>query len=138
MLTNPALTTGLAERLAGTARSQASPAVPIDLGELARALDVRRIEFASMVEEGRTCWIDGRPEIALRSGRPRVRTRFTLAHELGHVLIADGKSGALAKRTRSLEPSDEEILCDWIAAALLMPRDWVLPYARRDIHSLSL
>jgi len=50
------------------------------------------------------------------------RTRFTLAHEFGHVLL-----DRLSKRRplpRSMTPKNVEILCDAIGAELLMPTSW--------------
>ncbi len=128
---------GLAEALAQHVHRQLRPQIPVDLSAVARHLDVSSVTFRTLVEEGRVTWADGRPRIELRQDRPATRTRFTLAHELGHVLIA-GNNSAPARRYTSLAPNDEETLCDWIAAALLMPHDWMTPYARRDPYNLSL
>jgi hypothetical protein len=44
----------------------------------------------------------------------------------------------VARRTHLLEGDDVEKVCDWIAASILMPRDWIAEYARRDRYNLSL
>jgi hypothetical protein len=89
-----------------------------------------------MTEDGRTTWNGGRPQIELRADRPASRNRFTLAHEIGHILIAQDEP--VARRTHGLEHDDIEKLCDWIAASILMPRHWISIYARRERYNLSL
>ncbi|MEX2375974.1 MAG: ImmA/IrrE family metallo-endopeptidase [Dehalococcoidia bacterium] len=110
--------------------------VPVDLEGIARDLGVSEVVTAQMTEDGRTTWHGGRPRIELRDGRPKSRTRFTFAHEVGHILIARDES--VVRRTRALDADATERLCDEIAAAILMPREWVLPYASREKLTLSL
>lgn len=50
------------------------------------------------------------------------RSRFTLAHELGHVLLERNRS--LADHVKRLPQAELERACDRLAAELLMPRDW--------------
>lgn len=126
---------GLGERIA-RAVSSSTTAVPVDLEHVARSLGVVDISYSSMVEDGRTTWESRRPRIELRSDRPADRMRFTLAHEIGHILI--DRDQGVAHRTRGLQHDEIETLCDWIAASILMPREWILPYARRDRYTLSL
>jgi len=137
MVTERRLQPGLAEHLARRVLDDAGEWPPVDLSNLARYLGVRRIHRTEITEDGRTIWIEGRPEIELRIDRSSTRTRFTLAHELGHVLLQTDRTSA-ARRTNSLTHNDEETMCDWIAAALLMPSDWVRPYAVRQPLTLSL
>lgn len=126
---------GLADRLV-SAVDELGGGVPVDLQQIADALGVSQIARTSMVEDGRTTWDDGRPRIELRSDRSAQRSRFTLAHEIGHILIA--RDETVARRTHQLEGDDVEKLCDWIAASILMPRRWIAEYARRDRYNLSL
>ena len=56
---------------------------------------------------------DGIPVIAIGSGWPGDRQRFTLAHELGHLILHDRIDGDL----------DEEKAVNRFAGALLAPRD---------------
>lgn len=71
--------------------------------------------------------------IAVNSNHPAVRQRFTIAHELGHLILhnftrphADGR---LQVRFRDEESSkgrvDEEIQANQFAAELLMPEQFV-------------
>lgn len=50
------------------------------------------------------------------------RSRFTLAHEIGHVLLE--QHPRLADQARRLPQPDLERACDRLAAELLMPRGW--------------
>lgn len=67
-------------------------------------------------------WRDGDKLSSSLPHQYDARTRFTLAHEFGHVLL-----DRLSKRRplpRSLTPTDVEHLCDAIGAELLMPSSW--------------
>lgn len=125
---------GLAEKLAQMVSRGAE--VPVDLQELAESLGVTEILLTELVEDGRTTWIDGWPKIELRADRPTARMRFTLAHEIAHVLVAQDQT--VARRTQGLDHDALEMLCDWIAASLLMPRDWMQRFANRKSYNLSL
>ena len=71
----------------------------------------------------------GRYVVSLRKGQSESRRRFTLAHELGHLIvhhvIGEGRSeasdGALSCRDGTIEDREEEGLCDILAAEILMP-----------------
>lgn len=125
---------GLAQRLAKAVEALGGT-VPVDLERIADQLGVAEIRRVKMVEDGRTTWTNGRPRIELREDRPLDRSRFTLAHEIGHVLVAHDES--VARRTQSLDNDDLEIVCDWIAASILMPRSWIARYAEREQFNLS-
>lgn len=126
---------GLADRLV-SAVGQLGGGMPVDLEQIAHALGASEIVRTSMVEDGRTTWDAGRPRIELRNDRSAQRNRFTLAHEIGHILIA--RDETVARRKHQLEGDDVEKLCDWIAASILMPRRWIAEYARRDRYNLSM
>lgn len=81
---------------------------------------------------------NGANVIAVNSLNSKTRQRFTIAHELGHLLLhesalqvdrpisvrfRDGRSG--------LAVDQDEIDANQFAAALLMPREWVLTDADR-------
>jgi hypothetical protein len=130
------LPSGLGEHLASIALQACPSDPPVDLDAIARALKVAQVVGADMVEDGNTTWTGDGPVIRLRVDRSAKRTRFTFAHELAHVLIAENPR--VARRTRSLQPEIEELLCDWVAAAILMPHSWMQRFAQRDRFSLSL
>lgn len=123
----------LGEHLASKALRLLDGGMPTDLERLAVLLGVEEVRKSQLREDGRTTWTDGRPVVELRSDRPLQRQRFTFAHELGHVLLASNRLTDVRLRTQSLDQDAEETLCDWVAAALLMPAHWVRPLLDRPI-----
>jgi hypothetical protein len=77
--------------------------------------------------------------VTLRRGQTRVRKRFTLAHEIGHIVVykSIGRRGGTAAaenlgcRAVTAEDREEERLCDVVASELLMPRD---PFVEQMQH----
>lgn len=71
--------------------------------------------------------------IGINSKHAVVRQRFTIAHEIGHMLLHEGKQMVIDKSARvnlrdsksSLATDREEIDANGFAAALLMPHDLV-------------
>jgi hypothetical protein len=67
---------------------------------------------------------------SLRKGQSQSRKRFTLAHEIGHLVVFRSighanrpvNLGQIGCRTHSPDEKDEERLCDILAAELVMPR----------------
>lgn len=86
------------------------------LGLLVIVVDEENPGFSGLTAKART--VDGRtyPIVAVSSRWPGDRQRFTLAHELGHLLLA----GRLAADL------DEEKACDRFAGAFLAPKAAVL------------
>lgn len=83
-------------------------------------IEVRR--HSPWPTSGASQWIDGRWVIVLNASEPTVRQRFSLAHELKHIL--DHRFYTIIYR--SLDPSHRhqqiEGICDYFAGCLLMPR----------------
>jgi Zn-dependent peptidase ImmA (M78 family) len=137
MLPDRPIQSHLAEHLAKSMLSGIDAFPPINLDVLAERLGVREIRDSPLKEDGRTTWQTGRPVIELREDRPATRRRFTLAHELAHVLIARDRTRSVYRASQMSDES-EEALCDWVAAAVLMPYEWIKPYASREMLNLSL
>lgn len=96
------------------------------LDAMALRLGVSRIIEEPMSFEGGLFELPhGERIIRLNATSPAPRKRFTLAHEIGHLLL--GKSGL-----RSTVGSDYalERRCDAIAAELLMPTDETVPFIK--------
>ncbi len=74
---------------------------------------------------GSVCWSKGLWVISLNRSEPAVRQRFSLAHELKHVL--DAPFGELLYPPwRGLSAEDRaEQVANHFAACLLMPKAWV-------------
>ncbi len=97
------------------------------LGILVVAVDVAHSGFSGMTALARTANQRDYPVIAVSSRWPGDRQRFTLAHELGHLLL-DGRLDA------SL---DTEQACNHFAGAFLAPRPVVvrlLGHGRRTLE----
>jgi Zn-dependent peptidase ImmA (M78 family) len=140
-----------------TAKTQASvlvkrlglkaPPVPVD--KLAKVLGVR-IEYTPFDDElsGMAFIASGKPVIGVNSNHPPNRQRFTIAHELGHVVLHRAKLDAtvMIDKGKNFMPRDQksaegidplEVQANAFASELLMP-DWlirpILAESSRDIQ----
>jgi Zn-dependent peptidase ImmA (M78 family) len=80
----------------------------------------------------------GPPAIVVNKGHPRVRQRFTIAHELGHLVLHRGRPVLVdhvrlnLRDARSRAAVDvEEIEANAFAAELLMPRSLMVAELNR-------
>lgn len=89
-----------------------------DLGLLARLLGASGIETRPLLEEGRIAHNGRGTTILVRVDSPRSRQRFTVGHELGHLVIGMGLVPSPPERA-------VETWCNGFAAELLAPRHWV-------------
>lgn len=109
---------------------------PIDVRSLVSEFsDLREIAFPVGIDIDGVCLglkRPGRmPVVVLNSGRSKVRQRFTLAHELGHILIPwhtgnvfDFTGGDIFDE--EIEYRTMEAEANRFASELLMPSEWVL------------
>ena len=102
-----------------------APAPPIPVRLVAERLGVSDISTRPMVEDGALVRLGTVTKVLLREGRSPSRQRFTLAHELAHLLLLGDTELALEFRQVRRGRDAEESLCDDIAAALLMPTEWI-------------
>jgi hypothetical protein len=113
------------------------PRAPVAIPALAEAL---RLEVADLpIEQDGRLYISGdSAQVVINSEEPLARRRFTFAHEAAHWLlhgpVLDEELKSLLRRSYD----SEEYLCDKLAAALLLPLDWVRGIADqpRDLTSL--
>lgn len=105
-------------------QTRVDPTPPVDVLALAYEIGVDSVATADLVEDGNVRHDSSGTHILVSSHINRARRRFTLAHELGHILLAEPGQSLIAKRHLPVR-SDEERLCDEIAAAILMPRAWI-------------
>src|SRR2546423_2361838 len=95
------------------------------LDELTRQLGVERVVSEAMPFDGGIYEIDGRRIIKLNSLCSPAKQRFTLAHELGHLMLeSTTKCGPACTSDHNLER-----VCDSIAAEILMPTGGVRSFA---------
>lgn len=115
------------------------PPVPVD--ELAATLGIAVVDSPTEEDVAGVlhCRRDGASMIVNGSpGSPH--RRFTVAHQIGHFLLHRGEI-FLDKRLRvhlreddeGLAPAFEEIQANQFAAELLMPRDWLVTEASRQL-----
>lgn len=109
---------------------------PVDLTKLAFALGVVSLEEKTMTEDGRLSWVDGLPRIDINSDRPVARQRFTLAHEIAHLILESSSYEAVYRSPA--QQDKKERMCDSIAAALLMPKEWVQFECRNGNGAIDL
>ena len=101
---------------------QAASGPPTDLDKFGRALGVVEVERRELKVDGMVLPKGKGYKVILNSKKP-ARRRFSLAHELGHIIV---ESGSLATpRFRGAPPSHKQLenLCDRIAAEILMPEE---------------
>lgn len=92
---------------------------PVDVERLARYVGISRIEYQPFLRAD-ACLVPSESAhvVIVNSGAPRERQRFSIAHEIGHVLL--GRGGIKFRGGR--EPhSQEERLANVIAAEILIP-----------------
>jgi len=108
---------------------------PIPVPGLAEMLEESGIKVISLDlpvnVSGLTCWVrrkngDPIPVIVINQNHNGERQRFTLCHELGHMI------------TEVAEDIDEERVCDRFAGAFLMPSDSVWSEIGKHRSSISL
>ena len=88
---------------------------PVDLEKVAASLNVQKLYAADLPFSGELRRTNGAYEIAYGSHLSPERRRFTIAHELGHVLME--RSG----RGNPKFGAELERICDKLAAEILMP-----------------
>jgi Zn-dependent peptidase ImmA (M78 family) len=108
--------------------------LPVDLKKIARhhgiTLTEKSAEELGTLSGRVTLHPDGRGEIEYRASDPPVRQRFTIAHEIGHLLLRHVEQGGEAMRDdsksfsrKSYDPKEAE--ANRFAAEILMPADTV-------------
>lgn len=123
------------ERVRNLARLVAtrySLTVPVDLTSIIH--DVCTIETDTALKIDGYTILDCRPpKIVLRSDVHIKRKRFTIAHELGHILIPwhNGKNTYANHRNSSSFLDKNEAEADAFAAELLLPQHWMEQYLQK-------
>lgn len=112
------------ERVAALVRRCRAPGEPLEA--IARRLGVARIMEETLPFEGGLFQLPrGELIIKLNAKSPFVRKRFTLAHEIGHLLLKRPGLRSSCGRDAELEKA-----CDAIASELLMPSQDATEYIK--------
>lgn len=136
-------TTGRANRVLDAARRLlddcAIERVPVDLVRLARHVGIGRIRELDIRLDGQLVELgDGDYEVILSRNAPHTRRRFTLAHEIGHLLVAAHGNGSMESASMSCGDGPTEELCNRVAAELLMPSRFVNEAVAADMDVSGL
>ena len=119
-----------------------SPAVPVE--SIANALGIQVVRSAAdWNQSGFLLRDSGQTIIGLNSRNAPVRQRFTIAHELGHFHLHEGKklivdqSAVINKRDQlaSTGTDEQEIEANAFAASLLMPKNMVKEAAEEELRT---
>jgi len=112
----------------------AGATLPVRLHSLFDWGGVRKVRSESMtLEGGLRCLPDGRFDILVREDAPTTRQRFSIAHELGHLIFYRHapRAKALQAQRGARAPQEEERLCNVAAEELLMPSAAIDPILAR-------
>jgi Zn-dependent peptidase ImmA (M78 family) len=116
------------------------PPVPIEA--MAAAMPrvvVRRVP--NLPSSGRAQWNGRHWVLLVDSGEAKVRQRYSLAHELAHVIWHPLAPTSLPTNTKQTDEVRIEQACEYFAACLLMPRLWMkrayFDERIQDVPSLS-
>lgn len=119
--------------------------LPVDVEAIARHLDAQVVEEKFDRTVSGMLYRDGdHVVIGVNSAHADRRRRFTIAHEIGHLVLHKGRPLVLDhvrvnfRDANSSTASDlEEIQANAFAAEILMPKDQVLANARRLLEDDS-
>jgi len=123
-----------AEQLLRLARLIAPPTPTTLISELPRVLVRVDVDLPA---SGGTHWVNGRWLLLINGSEPATRQRFSLAHEYKHALDHRYRSLMYQDRGSTGADTQAELAADEFAAALLMPRRWVLDAWNRGQQRLS-
>jgi Zn-dependent peptidase ImmA (M78 family) len=105
------------------------------LEDIGRALGVSAIVREKLPFDGGVFSEGTELTIKINSSSIPTRQRFTLAHELGHLIISAGSTRS-ARRCLKSNPLEEA--CDCVAAELLMPMDQVRTFVEKPASMRAL
>lgn len=113
----------------------------IDLEKIARACDIN-VEFDYVEHSG---WsindeVNTKREITINKSEPEYRQRFTMAHEIGHIIL--GHTGQSYRTSDLAQYKDtlsrmKEVAANNFAAELIMPKKLVLDALTETISNLG-
>ena len=98
--------------------------LPVDVLSLCKSMGVAVREYDEPrpeVGDGFSCFVQGVPTICVRAGQGNGRRRFTIAHELGHILLGHVGRYRLVNREPSPHDDPVEQAANVFAARLLAP-----------------
>jgi predicted transcriptional regulator len=101
---------------------------PVPERVIAELPSIQVTRLSPFPTSGATTWVRGRWMVVLNGAEPVTRQRFSLAHELKHIIDHRFVSTIYSSFPLSERDAMVEQICDYFAACLLMPRPWVERY----------
>ncbi|HXC76969.1 MAG TPA: ImmA/IrrE family metallo-endopeptidase [Candidatus Acidoferrum sp.] len=99
---------------------------PVPINEIASALPRIIVKHVpDLPSSGRAQWNGSGWVLLVDSTEAKVRQRYSLSHELAHVIWHPLTAHALPDTTYTLAEDRIEQACEYFAACLLMPRVWM-------------
>lgn len=111
--------------------------LPVSLNTICRRLEIRALTYEKGAEiikqaglsqaahrtDGMTFYVGNTPVILYDERKPPQRAKFTVAHEVGHIILGHVKPGYFTTINREPQPGDapEERAANQFAARLLAP-----------------
>jgi predicted transcriptional regulator len=115
---------------------------PVPVTEIASALPRVIVKHVpDLPSSGRAQWNGSGWVLLIDSSEAKVRQRYSLAHELAHVVWHPLTAQVLPDTPKTLSEDRVEQACEYFAACLLMPRVWMkrayFDQGIQDVPSLS-
>jgi hypothetical protein len=123
-------------------RQRTGAGIPVDVVAVASEfVDIERADWPVASVDGITINCSSpRPQVFYAGDPEALRTRFTIAHELGHAVMAwhIGTAECAMQQRTSFERSPLEQEADYFASELLLPSDWLKETVVRRRANLDL
>ncbi|WP_457028732.1 ImmA/IrrE family metallo-endopeptidase [Kitasatospora sp. P5_F3] len=116
----------------------------VDVGRIAELPRVDVRIASPLPVSGLTYWEKSRWVVAIRRDDSTTRRRFTLAHELKHIIdhpyvdVLYPQTQASDETTKGQAAKQVEAICDHFAACLLMPAAWVRRYWQQGLREVEV
>ena len=117
--------------------------VPGDITPAIEALPKVRIDIRpNMPVSGAVEWVGGYWQILINADEPPTRQRFSLAHELKHMIDhafipIENDTNHLSEDEEPSRNTHHESVCDYFAGCLLVPRPWLKTIWASGIQDLD-
>ncbi|OGF20574.1 hypothetical protein A2316_00480 [Candidatus Falkowbacteria bacterium RIFOXYB2_FULL_38_15] len=117
---------GLTDKIRDILKKLEIKELPIPLEKVANLFSIKVIYYPSFPDHVSGIIInrEGLLAIGINSDKPKVRQRFTLAHELGHFLLGHEIDEKIIEGIYD-RPTDQEREANEFAAELLVPKDFL-------------
>lgn len=113
--------------------------IPVSVESYATQIDAI-IHYQTDLEPSESGWCfqkDGKYYIGVNTSDSKERQRFTVCHELGHIVLKITSDHDAPSTWSYAKKSPSEILCDVFAAELLLPYQLFKPIADKEVINFS-